>query len=115
MQRRYNGKASFVAVYVCEAHASDEWPVGSKLSRAEQPTTLARRFELARNFVATTGLRIPVLVDSMANEVTSQWGAWPFRFFGISDGVLALKPQPTRENKFNFDIAELEEWLQQQC
>lgn len=49
--------------------------------------------------------------DSMQNEFCDVWGGWPFRFYGIVDGVLALKPQPSAENNFNFDFKELKAWL----
>ena len=52
-------------VYIAEAHASDEWPLGSVHSY-DQPTTDARRLEIARGFIRDT-LRndTPVCIDSI--------------------------------------------------
>ena len=39
------------AVYIQEAHAKDEWPVGEQVSFCEQPKTLEARLAVARHFV----------------------------------------------------------------
>jgi hypothetical protein len=115
LQIQYSSRASFVAVYVAEAHAADEWPVGKKLSCHDQPKNLSRRCELARKFAEKTGLQIPLVVDSMDDGFVTHWGAWPFRFYGILNGKLSLKPQPSTLNNFNFELSELKQWLQQHC
>eukprot|EP00808_Paulinella_micropora_P024229 g71854.t1 len=44
----YHTGVDFLAVYITEAHAKDEWPVGPTFSFAEQPKTQAARLALAR-------------------------------------------------------------------
>jgi hypothetical protein len=46
---RYGGFADFEYVYIEEAHAADEWPLGTFESHA-QPRTIEQRVELARRF-----------------------------------------------------------------
>eukprot|EP01050_Picozoa_sp_SAG11_P004663 SAG11_NODE_303_length_11000_cov_7.979635_5_plen_171_part_00 len=80
-----------MVVYIEEAHASDEWPVGALTSVCAQPKSLAERCELARraaatlfgDVAATAGLEedevgaeqepgrhdvVPVVVDTMEND-----------------------------------------------
>ena len=46
----YKGRATFAiaAVYIAEAHAKDEWPVGSAISCCDQPVELQQRMDLAK-------------------------------------------------------------------
>lgn len=111
LSEAYCGRVTFFAIYVAEAHSADEWPIGQTFSSVDQPTTQKRRCEVASDFVKKTGLSMPILCDSMQNEFCKVWGGWPFRFYGIEDGVLRLKPQPNQENNYNFDLVELKEWL----
>lgn len=99
-------------MYVAEAHAKNEWPVGQQISRIDQPTSLEQRVTAAKRFVEVHGVRMPVLVDTMSDEFLHTWGAWPFRFYGLdAAGCVALKPQPGQDSPSCYNLQELEEWL----
>ena len=44
----YTSRASFLCVYVMEAHASDEWPLGGARSPVAQHKTLQDRISAAK-------------------------------------------------------------------
>jgi len=84
-----------VAVYITEAHASDEWPVGPSISFCRQPQSLEERCELAQKFVNTRHYRVPMLVDTIENNFQQAFAAWPFRYFIIKDNKIVHKAEPS--------------------
>ena len=82
-----------VVLYIREAHASDEWPLGVH-SYLAQPTRLAERLNAASRFVAATGLAVPVLVDSLSDGFMKRYRAHPMRFFVFHDGACVWAAQP---------------------
>jgi len=84
-----------VAVYITEAHARDEWPVGPSISFCSQPRTLEERCQLAEKFINTRLYRVPMLVDAMENNFQKAFAAWPFRFFIVKDNRIAYKAEPS--------------------
>ena len=59
----------WLVVYIQEAHASDEWPVGDLTSVTTQPKSLSHRRELARTaHEDLLGGSVEVLVDDMDNS-----------------------------------------------
>lgn len=99
-----------MAVYIAEAHARDQWPVGKTISCIDQPTTLAERLNNAREFRKNFNFQMPMLVDNMENNFHHTYGSWPFRFFVIHDGKLILKAQPD-EKVFTYDMNEIDHWI----
>jgi len=118
----YQGQVVFAAVYICEAHAKDEWPAGPTLSFCSQPKKMSERLQLALQCKEKKQMKMPMLVDSMDNEFHEQFAAWPFRFFGATveqdsetktlQFRLAFKAQP-REGEFGYNVTTLESWLEQ--
>ena len=110
----YAGRADFYAVYVAEAHARDQWPIGKRFRSDDAPRTVAERCALARRFVplldpptATTDAastsdspagtrdgRITVLVDGMDDEFLTRYAAWPFRYYVVRNGTVLFKARP---------------------
>jgi len=85
----------FVSVYITEAHAADEWPIGNTISFCKQPKKLNERVELARRLTEEIPFPFPVVVDTMENTFDSIFAAWPFRFYIVSaTGELLYKAQP---------------------
>jgi len=84
-----------VAVYITEAHASDEWPVGPSISFCRQPQSLKERCELAQKFVNTRLYRVPMLVDTIENDFQKAFAAWPFRFFIVKGDKIVHKAEPS--------------------
>jgi len=116
-RHRYAEVADFAYVYVEEAHASDEWPLGDVESFA-QPRTMDERLALARRFAeeyaAPAGALfgdapIPVYVDTMANELERRYAVWPERLFVLEDGQVAYVSQPC--NEYGFDRREIDTFL----
>lgn len=54
--------ADFVTVYIEEAHAADEWPIGSRL-HYKQPTSIAERAQIVKDFIDATGYKLPIVID----------------------------------------------------
>ncbi len=108
----YEDRATFVMVYVREAHPTDGWQmesndrVGVTLS---QPKTYAERVGVAKTCVSRLGFDFPVLVDTMDDAVGACYSGMPSRMYLIdSDGKVAFK---SGRGPFGFKPAELEQSL----
>jgi hypothetical protein len=99
-----------LTIYIAEAHARDQWPAGKTISSVDQPTNLEQRLENARQFKQKFNFEMPILVDSMDNTFHTTYGSWPFRFYVINDGKLALKAEPG-ETTYAYDMSELDSWI----
>jgi len=84
----------FIGVYITEAHASDEWPVGKSISCCTQPKSSKERCGLAKTFVEKRSYRFPILVDTIENKFQAAFAAWPFRFFIAKNNRLFYKAEP---------------------
>jgi len=116
---RENGKKNvkFSMVYIEEAHAKDEWAVGSKLSVCNQAKTIEDRREMAEGLEVKCGLSneggegISVLLDTMSNEFSKEYGGWPFRFYGMERGnVVKFIAEPTKQ--YGYEVESLKNWLE---
>ena len=101
--------ADFVTVYITEAHAQDEWPIGSR-HRYNQPTTLAERAAVATKFVEEYAYRGRLLLDPIGpdaaaalaalvetisdNPFEREYAAWPLRLHVLHAGRLAMVGSP---------------------
>jgi len=112
MSKKYSEKAIFLAVYITEAHSSDEWPCGKQLSFCEQPKTTERRCELASLAHKKTKFSFPFLVDTIQNQFENEYSAWPYRFYGIIDGKISFIAQPDLTS-FGYEVEKIEDWIQQ--
>ena len=75
-----------------------------------QPTTLAERLVIARDFVNREKWQLPLLVDGMDNKVDYVFGGWPERLYVIeTDGKIAYKGET---GPFGFHPEEVEAWLE---
>jgi len=138
IRHRYSDMADFCYVYVSEAHARDEWPLGDVESHP-QPTTLEERRGLACRFhslycavdaeaaapasqaiapsatitAASCGALcepMPILVDGMDNAFAKAYAVWPERFFVIEDSRLSYISKPC--NELGFDRSEIQAHLE---
>jgi len=103
---KFSSQAVFVAVYICEAHASDEWPVGATISRATQPKTIKDRLQLALQFKSEKRLTLPLFIDTTDNQFQKEYSAWPFRYYVIQGNRLFFKAEPDVIS-LRYDISEL--------
>jgi hypothetical protein len=78
----YQDRVDMLAVYIEEAHASDEWPIGSRICYV-QPKCDADRTGIANDFIKSTEYRIPLLMDPVSrnNPFSKVYNPWPIRFY----------------------------------
>jgi len=96
----YAASVRFVCVYIMEAHASDEWPIGDKVC-VKQHRTQEDRITAAKEFVQKYDYRVPMLVDVMTNEFNNKFAAWPERWWLVHRGKLVHVGAPSTE--FGYD------------
>lgn len=80
MQADYAGRVEFLVVYIREAHAANEWPLGTHVV-LRQPATLEERIEAAQAFKSTTSLQLPMLVDGIDDGFMNAFRAHPLRYY----------------------------------
>jgi hypothetical protein len=112
LTQEYGSSVDFLAVYITEAHARDEWFAGSKLSNCSQPTTRKERLTLANELMESKKVSIPMLVDDIDNRFESTFACWPVRFYIFQNGRIALKAQP-RVDINTYDFNEIRGFLEQ--
>jgi len=108
LYQEYKNRADFLTVYIREAHAVNEWPLGVKYCW-NQPKTIMERISLAKLFVTEMKYQIPVYCDTMENMFNGIFSAWPERYYIFYEGKLAYKAMPHGEN---FEFSELKDWLE---
>lgn len=112
MYERYREKASFLTVYVKEAHPLDEWQMDSNEKENvcyPQPKTLGQRVAIANDFVKRFGYRVPLAVDDINNRANTLYAGWPERFYIVDEhGVIVYKGKP---GPFGYHPEEVETWL----
>jgi len=75
-----------------EAHACDEWPLGTKTVIPQHKST-AERINVAKQFKEKYNWPIPLVVDTISNEFHTAFTAWPERVFVIMEGKIAFIAQ----------------------
>lgn len=99
-------------IYIQEAHPSDGWQVASNLRdeiEVPQPHEWNERLELAEVCVERLGLTVPLLLDSMENEVDRAYQGWPERLYVIGmDGRIRYRGE---KGPYGFKPDELEQFL----
>jgi Iodothyronine deiodinase len=110
---RHRERFAFLILYSSEAHASDEWPLGT-LVEIRQHRTLEERIAAAKLAAAETPIK--VLVDTMTNDFEIKMGSWPERYFVVAaaDKRLSFVAMPTSGTNRGFDIEELASYLDKQ-
>jgi hypothetical protein len=80
----YKDRADMLTIYIEEAHASDEWPIGSRICYV-QPKCDADRIRIADDFIKSTGYEVPLLIDPVSrnNPFSKVYNPWPIRFYII--------------------------------
>jgi len=105
----WRGKANFLAVYISEAHAQDEWPLGNHVC-LNQHKTMEERLSVAKDFQEKYDFKLPLLVDTMENTLDNLYACWPERFFIIVDGKMELIAEPT--NAFGYERRQISRFLE---
>jgi type I thyroxine 5'-deiodinase len=97
-----------------EAHPVDAWQdednQKDKIAVAS-PTTLAERCAVEGACATKLALRIPAIIDDLANSTEEAYTAWPDRLYVIDrEGRVAYKSKP---GPFGFKPTEMEVSLKQ--
>jgi thiol-disulfide isomerase/thioredoxin/Ca2+-binding EF-hand superfamily protein len=112
LYQRYKDRATFVMVYVREAHPTDGWSMESNDRvgvTLRQPRTYEERVAVARKCVQTLNFGFPTLVDTIDDQVGARYSGMPGRFYLIDpEGKVAYK---SGRGPFGFKPAELEQSL----
>jgi thiol-disulfide isomerase/thioredoxin len=112
LYRRYKDRATFLMVYVREAHPTDGWRMESndRLGvSTSQPNTYGERAEVAQKCGRLLGLGFPMLVDTIDDAVGARYSGMPGRFYLIDKtGKIAFK---NGRGPYGFKPAELEHSL----
>jgi hypothetical protein len=108
----YRDQATFLMVYVREAHPTDGWAMEAN-ARAKvavkQPTTLGERAAVCTEFCQRLKPTMPVVVDDVNDAVGHAYSGMPARLYLIDRaGKVAYK---SGRGPFGFKVGELEQAL----
>ncbi len=88
----YKDQIEFFCIYIREAHAADEWQTPQNLLEEiiyEAPTSDDERAEIASACQIGLDLKMPMLVDSIDNDVEEKYISSPIRLYVIdAEGML---------------------------
>jgi hypothetical protein len=112
LYRRYKDRATFVMVYVREAHPTDGWRMESNDrvgAITAQPTSYTERVAVAQKCGKVLDLGFPMLVDTIDDAVGARFSGMPGRLYLIDrEGKVAFK---SGRGPYLFKPAELEQSL----
>jgi thiol-disulfide isomerase/thioredoxin len=112
LHERYQDRATFLAVYVREAHPTDGWRMDSNTAVGidlAQPKTYDERLAVAQRCQATLKYSMPLVVDEINDPVGNAYSGMPGRFYVIDgEGKVAYK---SGRGPFGFKPGELEQAL----
>jgi hypothetical protein len=110
--QRHKGAATFVMVYVREAHPTDGWAMASNKKvgvEVKQPTTFDERVKVCGLFTDKLKPSFPVLVDEIDDRVGHGYSGMPGRLYVIDTaGKVAYK---SGRGPFGFRAGEMEQAL----
>jgi hypothetical protein len=109
LSEKHAGKLIVFVVYIAEAHASDEWPLGN-FTNVKRHRTIADRLDAAKQMVAR-GLRLPLVCDSIDDSFDGKYACWPDRFYLLSPagaGVYKVYRSGQATNEFGYDREQLD-------
>jgi iodothyronine deiodinase-like protein len=108
----YRDRVAFYVVYIQEAHPTDLWQLPSNVKDGvlfSSPRTDGERNTTASACVRKLGIRIPAVMDGIANSAERAYTAWPDRLYLIDKGGrVAYKSAP---GPYGFSSEELTQAL----
>jgi len=104
-------KFNIVMIYIEEAHAIDEWPIGSSAGVINfKHKKLADRKLCAERMIADYDFEIPVYIDSMENHFQTAYACWPFRCIIIDEkNTIQYKSIPMQAE---YDFIEIYKFIE---
>ncbi len=113
--KKYKDQVEFLAIYIREAHPDDGWRVPVNLQkniRVKEPTTDEERTAVAATCQIGMKLQMPMLIDSIDNDVEEKYIGIPMRLFLVDgDGKIAYSGD---EGPFGWDADSWEEAIKAQ-
>jgi hypothetical protein len=110
IHRRYKDDATFLMVYVREAHPTDGWHMESNARagvKFAQPKSLDERTKVCEQFCAKLKPDMPVVVDEINDTAGNAYSGMPGRYYVIDpQGRVAYK---SGRGPFGFKPGELEQ------
>lgn len=114
ISRKYQDRASFLTIYVREAHPTDGWAMKSNEQagvKVAQPTSFEERKSVATQCQLLLKPSMPLLVDEITDTVGNAYSGMPARLYVIdTDGRIAYK---SGRGPFGFKSGEMEQALVQ--
>jgi len=90
---KYKDQVQFYIVYIREAHPAEGWQVPNNLIENviyNEPTTDDERTEVASACQLNLDLHMPMLIDSIENDVDEKYVGLPMRLFLVdAEGKIA--------------------------
>ncbi len=112
IHKRFKDEATFLTVYVREAHPTDGWKMQSnRLAGIDvgQPKTFAERCEVATQCHKLLQPSMPLLVDEINDPIGNAYSGMPARLYVIDrEGRVAYK---SGRGPFGFKTGEMEQSL----
>ncbi len=112
LYQRYKDRATFVMVYVRDAHPTDGWRMESNDrvgAVTAQPKSYEERVEVAQKCGRVLSLGFPMLVDTIDDAVGARYSGMPGRLYVLDrDGKVAYK---SGRGPYLFKPAEMEQSL----
>ncbi len=96
-------------IYILEAHAKDEWPIKELEPETPQHKSLDDRINAACNFFANYSVHeaFVLAADNSKNDFIDLYCSWPFRYWIMDGGRIALKCMPDGDK---VSLEALENW-----
>ena len=89
----YKDRVQFYLIYIREAHPDNGWQVPNNLIEDivyDEPTTDDERAEVASTCRIDLGLELPMLIDSIDNNIDAKYVGLPMRLFLVdAEGRIA--------------------------
>ena len=109
----YGDRVQFYIIYIREAHPAAGWQVPNNLIENviyDEPSTDAERTDVASACQINLGLKMPMLIDSIDNDIDKKYVGLPMRQFLIdSEGKIAYAGE---KGPFGWNDQAFEEELQ---
>jgi len=104
-------------LYICEAHASDTWPL--KFSHEQpRPTSIEQRCEYAARCAAKlelTSAGFRTLVDTMDDAFNAALCAWPTAYYVVDAAGTLLYVGEAEQGEYGYDVRELTTFVRRWC
>jgi len=96
----------WAVVYICEAHASDVWPLKFSFEQPK-PTSLDQRMEYAKRCSHELGFEtagFSLLCDGMDDRFNAAFGAWPTSYLLIDSSGSLLHVGEAEADELGYDV-----------